>query len=155
MLCVDDQPHFLTALRELLAAVPEFSCVGEESSGEDAVRAVAAVRPALVLLDVRMPGLGGLEAARAILAQDPAIVVVLMSADHQTLPADLAGDQRIGFVLKQDLGPALLRQLVPDRSTGASRQDEAVRQRLGDEVRPRPGIDFGHRVSHVSSDRVM
>ena len=60
VLIVDDQPPFLVAARRLIASTPGFESVGEATSGERAVTLAAALRPDLVLMDVRMPGLGGL-----------------------------------------------------------------------------------------------
>ena len=68
VLIVDDQPPFLVAARQLIASTPGFEFVGEATSGEGAVTLAAALRPDLVLMDVRMPGLGGLGAARCITA---------------------------------------------------------------------------------------
>ena len=66
VLIVDDQPLFLVAARRLIASTPGFESVGEAMLGERAVTLAATLRPDLVLMDVRMPGLGGLAAARRI-----------------------------------------------------------------------------------------
>lgn len=84
--CADDQPIFRQALRELIAATPGFTQVGEAASGEEAVAAVEALRPDLVLVDVHMPGLDGFEVARILVERRRDVVVVLMSADDVDLP---------------------------------------------------------------------
>ena len=75
---------------------------------EEALELVDEVQPELVLVDVRMPGLGGVETARALSVRDPDLVVVLVSLDDP--PTD-PGAEAIPFVRKQDFGPGLLREL--------------------------------------------
>jgi DNA-binding NarL/FixJ family response regulator len=92
VLIVDDQPTFLLAARRLIESTPGFESVGEATSGERAVALAAALRPDLVLMDVRMPGLGGLAAARCITTARSAAAVVLVSSDPQNVPAAAAED---------------------------------------------------------------
>src|SRR5262249_51831070 len=70
-LVVDDQEAFRDALRHLIGAAPGFTLVGEACSGEDAIVAVEDLAPSLVLMDVRMPGIGGIQAARSIAERHP------------------------------------------------------------------------------------
>ena len=69
----------------MIAAARGFVLVGQATSGEEAVRAVDRLSPQLVLMDVRMPGMDGIEATRAILERHPGVVVVLISVDDPTL----------------------------------------------------------------------
>src|ERR1043166_1263816 len=78
-LVVDDQEPFRDALRHLIGAAPGFTLVGEACSGEDAISAVETLSPSLVLMDVRMPGIGGIEAARSIAERHPELMIVLIS----------------------------------------------------------------------------
>jgi two-component system repressor protein LuxO len=81
------------------------------ADGEEALRAVRDLLPELVLLDVRMPGLSGIDVAQQIAARHPEVVVVLISVEERVdLPAarELA---RVPLVRKQDFGPGLLRRL--------------------------------------------
>jgi CheY-like chemotaxis protein len=87
VLAVDDQPVFLRAARELIAATPGFSQVGQAASGQEALELAAALHPDLVLVDVRMPGMDGFETAQRIVQSEPDAVVVLISLD------DVPGDQ--------------------------------------------------------------
>lgn len=112
VLIVDDQPPFLVAARQLIASTPGFEFVGEATSGERAVTLAAALRPDLVLMDVRMPGLGGLAAARCITTARSAGAVVLVSADPQDVPAAAAeGCGALAVISKQQLRPSSLTAL--------------------------------------------
>jgi two-component system, NarL family, invasion response regulator UvrY len=112
VLIVDDQRPFLVAARRLIESTPGFEAVGEATSGERAVTLAAALRPDLVLMDVRMPGLGGLAAARTITMAHSASAVVLVSSDPQDVPAAAAeGCGAVAVISKQHLRPALLTAL--------------------------------------------
>ena len=90
VLTVDDQDIFRAAARELVARTPGFETVGEAASGAQALADVDALHPDLVLLDVRMPAMHGVEASRRIHAAHPEVVVVLVSADDlEDLPGDV------------------------------------------------------------------
>jgi two-component system invasion response regulator UvrY len=119
VLIVDDQSPFLVAARQLIASTPGFEFVGEARSGEGAVTLAAALRPDLVLMDVRMPGLGGLAAARRITAARSAAAVVLVSTDPQDVPAAAAeGCGALAVVGKQQLRPSSLTALWQGRPSG-------------------------------------
>jgi two-component system, NarL family, invasion response regulator UvrY len=109
VLIVDDQPPFLMAARRLIESTPGFESVGEATSGEHAVRLAAALRPDLVLMDVRMRGLGGLAAARCIMMARTASAVVLVATDPQDVPAAAAeGCGAVAVIGKQHLRPTSL-----------------------------------------------
>jgi DNA-binding NarL/FixJ family response regulator len=112
VLTVDDQPVFLEAARALIASTPGFTLAGEACSGLEAIDAAARLEPDMVLLDVRMPGLDGIETARRLSSAHPLTVVVLVSghdvADVETL-AEASG--AVALVVKERLRPRLLREL--------------------------------------------
>ena len=112
VLTVDDQPVFLEAARALIASTPGFTLAGEATSGAEAIRAVERLQPDMVLLDVRMPGLDGIETARWLTANGSNAVIVLVTGhdveDVHTL-AEHAG--AVALVVKERLRPALLREL--------------------------------------------
>ena len=83
LLIVDDQPDFCGLVEELLRPYREFQVVGEANDGLSALRLVEELEPDVVLLDLEMPGLHGLETAAEIHTRFPAVKVVLMSAYHQ------------------------------------------------------------------------
>jgi DNA-binding NarL/FixJ family response regulator len=98
---VDDQAMVRAGLRMVLAAEPDIEVVGEAADGAAGVRAVTEQRPDVVLLDVRMPGMDGLEAARRILASDvPTRVVVLTTFDEDEYVAAALRAGVSGFLLK-------------------------------------------------------
>jgi two-component system, NarL family, invasion response regulator UvrY len=112
VLIVDDQQPFLMAARRLIESTPGFESVGEATSGERAVTLAAALRPDLVLMDVRMPGLGGLGAARCITVARSASAVVLVSTDPADVTDEAAeGCGAVAVIGKQHLRPTALTAL--------------------------------------------
>ena len=92
VLIVDDQAPFRRAARAVVTATPGFEVVGEAESGEVAVTMAAALAPGLVLMDINLPGINGIEATRQITAARPGTIVLLLSTYQDAdLPAD-AGD---------------------------------------------------------------
>jgi len=94
VLIVDDQPRFHEIARELIDATVGFECVGCATCGEQGVDDAHRLHPDLVLMDVRMPGIGGVEAARRIASSDTPPVVVLITADEPSLHAPIASHPR-------------------------------------------------------------
>jgi DNA-binding NarL/FixJ family response regulator len=107
VLVVDDQDTFRTALRDLVTGTPGMAVVGEASSGEEALGAADRLAPGLVIMDVRMPGMGGIEATRRLTSSHPEVVVVLVSADSRDAAPDSSGAAT--FLRKSQLSPRALR----------------------------------------------
>ena len=109
---VDDHVPFLRVAEQLIDATPGFESAGKASSGREALAAVERTRPALMLVDVRMPDLDGVEVARRVKAMLPDTVVVLISAEE---PGELmpraTGCGAAALVRKQELAPAMLEGL--------------------------------------------
>jgi two-component system, NarL family, invasion response regulator UvrY len=117
VLTVDDQERFRGVARDVIDATPGFELAGEAANGEDGLRAVERLAPELVLLDVRMPGLDGIEVARRLGATHPETLVVLISIeDPMDLPSAAGLGAAVPLVRKQDFGPRLLRRLWHDHS---------------------------------------
>jgi len=101
VLIADDHALFRRGVRSLLSTVPGVEIVGEASDGESAVALTAELAPDLVLMDLQMPGLGGLAAIRAITEQSPTanVLVVTMFEDDDSVFAAMRAGAR-GYVLK-------------------------------------------------------
>jgi len=120
VIVVDDRPHFRLLLRRVVEATG-FEVVGEADSGERAVAAAAELYPELVLMDVEMPGVDGIEAARRIKRDRPSTVVVLVSADHpDDLPPGAASCLADEIVWKSKLRPAVLEEIWRDHREAAT-----------------------------------
>jgi two-component system invasion response regulator UvrY len=112
VLVVDDQIVFREVAREVIEATADFELLGEATSGQHALAVVEELYPDLVLLDVRMPGMDGIETAGRIRAAHPDSVVVLISVEEApNLPRGVYSCGAVESVRKQDFGPALLRRV--------------------------------------------
>ena len=116
VLTVDDQALFRGIVRDVIDATSGFELVGEAASGEEALAAVERLDPQLVLLDVRMPGLDGIEVARRLRASHPDTHVVLISIEEPSdFPSAALLPETVPFVRKQDFGPRLLKRIWRER----------------------------------------
>jgi two-component system invasion response regulator UvrY len=112
VLAVDDQATFRRAARRLIRAVPEFEQVGEAASGREALELAELLHPDLVLLDVRMPDMDGIETARQLAQVDPGAVVILISMEEvPELPSEASEVGAAAYLRKQELSPDKLREL--------------------------------------------
>lgn len=97
----DDHPAFLAGLRTLLASRPEVEVVGEANTGSEAVRVAAETQPEVVVMDLRMPGMTGIEATRQVLDGSPTVgvlVLTMLEEDDSVFAAMRAGAR--GYLLK-------------------------------------------------------
>jgi DNA-binding NarL/FixJ family response regulator len=109
---VDDQPIFRTAAQAIIDSTPGFELVGESADGESALELVGETDPDLVLVDVRMPGIDGIELAARLFAEDPTRVVVLASTlDPVSLSRFARACGAAAVVSKHWLTPRLLHGL--------------------------------------------
>lgn len=112
VLLVDDQAPFRAAARAVLERMKGFALVAEAESGERATELVDEVAPALVLMDINMGGISGIEAARRITGAHPEVMVVLLSTyREEDLPPDVRTSGAAAYVHKEDLSGRVLRRL--------------------------------------------
>lgn len=107
VLIVDDQEPFRLAARLVVEATDGFEAVGEAETGEDSVTMARELRPDLVLMDVNLPGINGLEATRQILDELAGSVVVLLLSTYEEdeYAPRAAGSGAAGYVPKAAFGP--------------------------------------------------
>jgi DNA-binding NarL/FixJ family response regulator len=104
VLIVDDQEPFRRAMGAVVQETEGFVVVGSATSGEESLEAAAELRPQLVLMDVNLPGIDGIEATRLLTAgPEPPVVVLLSTYDEDQF--DLAGCGASAYVAKAAFGP--------------------------------------------------
>ena len=109
VLLVDDSPEFLESAVHFLAEDPAIEVVGRVFSGRGALEQLPVLKPDLVLMDVSMPEMNGLEATRRIKAQDDDLRVILLTLhDNPEYRAAAQAAKADGFVAKSELGIELL-----------------------------------------------
>lgn len=102
LLLVDDHEIVRAGLRMLFSAEPEVEIIGEASSGEEAVSAVQDLAPEVVLMDVAMPGIGGVEATRRIKASHPQVAVLALTMhEDEEYFFEMLGAGASGYVPKR------------------------------------------------------
>jgi DNA-binding NarL/FixJ family response regulator len=101
ILLVDDHPLVRSGLRALLSSMPEMTVIGEATNGEEAITQAAELQPDIILMDLHMPGLNGIEATRRILQASPrvGILVLTMLDDDASVFAAMRAGAR-GYLLK-------------------------------------------------------
>ncbi len=129
LLC-DDHAVVRTGFRLLLQSRDRFTVVGEAASGESAYQLFLDLKPDVVVMDLAMPGMGGLEALRRILARDPKARVLALSAhDDATHVRHALREGALGFLSKRSAPDALL-EAVATVAEGGRYLDAGVAQRL-------------------------
>ncbi len=141
VLIVDDDPLVRSALSLMLGGQADVDVVGEAGDGREGVRLARELRPDVVLMDIRMPQLNGLEATR-VLCADPEpphlIVLTTFDADEHVMSALAAGAD--GFLLK-DTPPAQILDAIRSVAAGNPMLSPSVMRTLIDKVRTDPTSD--------------
>jgi len=116
VLIVDDQLPFRAVARTVIGLTDGFAVAAEAESAEQALATVEANPPDLVLMDINLPGMNGIEATRRVRESHPETSVILLSTYSEAdLPADARTCGAIAYVHKEDFGPALVRELWDGR----------------------------------------
>jgi DNA-binding NarL/FixJ family response regulator len=109
VLIADDHRLFAEALRAILTTDPRIDVVGLAASGEEAVRQAAELAPDVVLMDISMPGLNGVEATRQILAERPGVQVLMVTGSDARQDVDAARTAgAAGYVTKDHIAAELI-----------------------------------------------
>ncbi len=139
VLIADDQPLVRAGLRMILELEPDIDVVGEAADGNEAVTVAAATQPDVILMDVRMPNLDGLEATRRIVRDrehgSRVLILTTFDLDAHVYEALLAGAS--GFVLK-DIEPERLVEAIHVVASGEALLSPSVTRRLIEEFVRRP-----------------
>ncbi|MBW0125864.1 response regulator, partial [Pseudonocardia oceani] len=152
VMVVDDHPVVRDGLRGVLDAEPDMEVVGEAGHGAEALARVAAAAPDVVLMDLRMPVMGGVDAIRELRRAAPAVRVLVLTTfdtDRDVLPAVEAG--ATGYLLKDTPRDELLRA-VRAAHRGEAVLSPAVAGRLMGQVR---GVGRGDGTADALSAREM
>ena len=112
LLIADDEPAFRSGLRALLKSADELALVGEAATGGEVIRLAAELQPDIILMDINMPGVNGIEATRRILNTSPhiGILILTMFEDDDSVFAAMRAGAR-GYLLKGSLKAEILRAI--------------------------------------------
>jgi DNA-binding NarL/FixJ family response regulator len=141
VLIADDHPLFRNGMRALLTSVPDLEVAEEATTGNEVIRLAEEVQPDVILMDLKMPGVSGIEATRRILGVSPhiRILVVTMFEDDESVFAALRAGAR-GYVLKGASPDEMLRA-IRAAGTGEAIFSPAIAQRLIEYfAAPRPAV---------------
>jgi two-component system response regulator DevR len=150
ILLVDDHEVVRLGLKSLLERHPQFEVVGEASSAREAMEQVAALKPEVVLMDIRLPGTSGIEACEEIVDKYPGTRVIMLTSyaeDEMLFSAIRAGAS--GYILKQ-IGSTELVKALEAVSRGEALLDPAVTQRVFQEVRRAVKEEEASAFAHLS-----
>ncbi len=139
VLIADDQPMVRAGLRMILELEPDIDIVGEAADGNEAVAVAAATEPDVILMDVRMPNLDGLEATRRIVGsrEDGPRVLILTTFDLDVYVYEALASGASGFVLK-DIEPEKLVDAIRVIAEGEALLSPTVTKKLIEEFVRRP-----------------
>lgn len=157
ILLVDDQPLFREGLRTLLSVHSDFDVVGEAGNGEEALRLIRSLRPAVVLMDLQMPVLDGVAATRRLHEEQPDCrVIVLTTFDDDEMVFDGLRAGAVGYLLK-DAPSEKLAEAIRVAARGETFLQPSVAAKVVAEFArlTRKGTEFSSSVSEPLSEREL
>lgn len=142
ILLADDQEVLVLGLKALFHRIDKFEVVGEAFTGEEAVNKSFLLKPQIVIMDIRMPGISGIEACREIKQENPKINVIMLTsyADDEAVFASLMAGAS-GYVLKE-IGTKSLIEAVEAVGNGHSLLDPIVTSKVIEKMRTMSQIAF-------------
>jgi DNA-binding NarL/FixJ family response regulator len=141
VLAADDQRVVREGLAMLLGLLPDVEVVGTAADGEEVLALAAKLRPDVILMDLRMPRMDGVEATRTLRARDPAVKVVVLTTyadDRSVIDALRAG--ALGYLTK-DAGAAEIQQALHRVADGQAALDPAVQRHLVEAIATGPSVE--------------
>lgn len=141
ILIADDHALFRDGLRALFASLPDAEVVGEAATGDEAVGKAAALQPDIILMDLQMPGMNGVEATRRILHTSPhiGVIIVTMFEDDDSVFAAMRAGAR-GYILKGAGQAEMLRAIRAVASGEALFSAGIARRMINYFAAPRPAL---------------
>ncbi len=148
VLVVDDHPMVRVGLSMVLNSLEEMTFIGEASDGKEAVKFCQTIQPDVILMDIKMPHLDGIEATKAILAQYPHIrVIALTSFKEDHLVRGIMNAGALGYLLK-DADRNQIEHAILDSMAGKATLDEKAMQSLLN-IAPTPNNPLSERETEV------
>jgi two-component system, NarL family, invasion response regulator UvrY len=139
VMVVDDHAVVRMGFKLLIDAAADMRVVAEAESGEEAVRGIGEARPDVVVLDISMPGIGGLEAVRRILAREPRARILVLSAHEDAMHARrVLKAGAAGYLTKRSAAEALI-EAIRQVSQGRSFLEPQIAEQLEQEGAAGPG----------------
>jgi two-component system, NarL family, invasion response regulator UvrY len=119
VLIVDDQRPFRDAAKVVFNLLDDFEVVGEATSGEEALALAESLRPDLVVMDINLPGINGVDATRQLAAQHPGTFTILVSTyEVNALPHGASTSGALAYLHKEHFDPDLIEELWGEREEG-------------------------------------
>lgn len=126
ILLADDHPIYRQGLRELLDGEPDFEVVGEAATGDEAVELARALAPDVALVDIHMPGVGGLAAAEQIRQELPGCALVLLAAQEDEGKLVEAANVGAAALFAKDVQPEEMKRALRQIARGQHPLDQSV-----------------------------
>jgi DNA-binding NarL/FixJ family response regulator len=155
ILLVEDHAVVRESIREALTRDPEFSVVGEASRGEEAIRLATELSPDVILMDISLPGLNGIEATRQIKAIQPSVAILILTAyddEQYVFPVLSAG--AAGYLLK-DVGVHDLVEAIKTVYRGDSVLHPSIARKVLQKFRSNKSNGLKEQAADILSEREL